>query len=162
MAGLATPGSLNRRDIMLLLLVSMLLSSSAYTAGTTLCKINIDDTKNKTSASLALERWTTNEDKIILQRDNSTKDETIRVSYELDGSMNIEPEEVDVPDKTTVEINNKYKQSIALIKKGKPVTSGKGNSKTLMIKTDRDKSLKCSDQNLAIMLFFIQNWFYAK
>ena len=140
---------------MLLLLVSIFFSFNAYSE-VAKCNVAIDDVKGKTTATLTLEKWNTNDDKITLQKDNTPKAKPILISYDLDGSVN--SDDADTPDRTTDQINNEYKESVAIIKKGEALISVK--NKSLMIRVD--KSSDCTDQRLAIMLFFMQNWFYVK
>ena len=140
---------------MFLLLVSIFFNfntSSAYAQ----CNVIINDVKNKTVATLTLEKRNTNDDKLTLQENDSSKGKPILVSYDLDGSVS--SDDADTPDRTTDQINNEYKESVKIIKQTDALISVKKRS--LLVKVD--KSSDCTDQRLAIMLFFMQNYFYAK
>ncbi|MEI6079308.1 MAG: hypothetical protein WCQ53_01545 [bacterium] len=143
---------------MLSILMSIIFSLNAYSEEPR-CHMDIADINNQALSIVTLEESFAPDFMIKCIKTPSMEMEAISVSIETNSKNEkiINASVGSTPSKKIKDINEQYKNDIATLK-----TSGSTLKFIKKINITLEQSPTCSDQDIAVMLFFIEDWFYPK
>ena len=143
---------------MLVILMSIIFSLNAYSADPR-CHMDLADVNNQPLSIVTLEESFAPDFMIKCIKTQSMKVEVISVAIETNSKNDkvINASVSSSPSEKIKEINERYKNDIATLKK-----SGSTLKFIKKLNITLEQSPICSDQDIAVMLFFIEDWFYSK
>ena len=140
---------------MFFIIISLLLTLNVN-AENLLCSIVVKDKSAKILSIVSLENSTDSSSFIIKNTKKDSAPDSINYSYK-DGSIDAT---VGVPSIKKADIESFYKSTVAALKK--EPTKFSINKNVFYIVELNNLDNKCIDSNIATMLFFIREWFYAE
>lgn len=152
----------------LIIIVSIILSATGYSAPDSRCKMSIKEVHSNNKeffSTLEMKKWFPNTDRLIFRRDEAKKNDRLDVSYDIDGTIDILPETEsdkeaakEFPQIKVTAIDKEYSLSADLLKKEKELALATRNKKQLTITLE--KNMQCSKADASVMLFFVERWFF--
>ena len=143
---------------MLLILISLIAALNYSASEDIKCRMNISNLKSVAISTITVEKLFTKTDVILLKKPGQTKEED-RINYSFESNSRGDKyisASASVPSTPIKEINKTYEKAVGVLKKGENLTF---NKKVII---NLDKTYPCEDQDVAAMLFFIQEWFYSE
>ncbi|MEI6093090.1 MAG: hypothetical protein WCQ47_05330 [bacterium] len=149
---------------LIIIMAAILFSSNGYSdTSPERCRMSIKETadgnnKDEAFSNLVMKKWLPNTDRLVFKKDKANKNNIVDVSYDLDGTIYTETDDVKIPSKKVTGLDKEYAIFVNSLKKEKALTFGTSNNKQLTINLEKDT--RCSKEDAAVMLFFIEKWFY--